>query len=69
MVNALPIQIIIPAEDMVDDIDLHVTDVDGDLTDAIARVTGEGFDIVSKAPLRMSVLRVRPDEHVLVFVV
>ncbi|WAC56500.1 non-ribosomal peptide synthetase [Gordonia sp. SL306] len=69
MVNALPIQIIIPAEDIVDELDLRVTDVDGDLTDAIARVTGEGFDIVSKAPLRMSVLRVRPDEHVLVFVV
>ncbi|AZG48348.1 non-ribosomal peptide synthetase [Gordonia insulae] len=69
MMNSVPKQMIVPADVFADDLDLRVVDVAGDVADEIARVTGAGFDIVSRAPVRMSVLRNGPEDHVLVFVV
>ncbi|GAA1479884.1 hypothetical protein GCM10009624_03240 [Gordonia sinesedis] len=69
MINGEPIQVIIPADVITRDVDVTAVDVDGPLEDAIAAVTGRGFDITASAPMRLAVLRVADDEHVLVFVV
>ncbi|MGW5073598.1 non-ribosomal peptide synthase/polyketide synthase [Rhodococcus sp. NPDC004095] len=50
--------------------DLAPVDVDpADLYGAVARLVAEGFDVTSDVPLRAAVLRVAPDEYVLVLVV
>ncbi|MFW0784010.1 amino acid adenylation domain-containing protein [Gordonia sp. CPCC 206044] len=69
MVGSAPRQVIVPADVACRSAELEIVDVDGDLADAIETVTGEGFDIVSGSPVRTRLLRVSPDDHVLVFVV
>ncbi|WP_152447813.1 non-ribosomal peptide synthase/polyketide synthase, partial [Rhodococcus triatomae] len=50
--------------------DLAPVDVDAaGLFGAVARLVAEGFDVTSDVPLRAAVLRVAPDEYVLVLVV
>ncbi|ROZ98632.1 non-ribosomal peptide synthetase, partial [Gordonia sp. OPL2] len=69
MIDGAPTQVILPIEEVVGHLDLETIDVTGDLGDAIAAVTGVGFDVVASPPIRFALLRVATDDHVLVFVV
>ena len=69
MINGEPVQVIMPADALDNDVLLEVRDVAGSLSAEIAEITGAGFDITVRPPVRAVLLRVSPDEHVLVFVV
>ena len=69
MINGEPVQVIMPADALDNDVLLEVRDVAGSLSAEIAEITGAGFDITVRPPVRAVLLRVSADEHVLVFVV
>ncbi|WP_223204905.1 amino acid adenylation domain-containing protein [Gordonia jinghuaiqii] len=69
MINGEPMQVIIPSEVVVGELDFRTVKVTGEVREAIAEITGEGFDVTTQAPVRMAVLEVAPEDHVLVFVV
>lgn len=69
MISGEPTQVIIPSEVVVGQLDYRTVTVTGDVEDAIAQVTGEGFDVASQPPVRVAVLEVSPTDHVLVAVV
>ncbi|ACY22918.1 amino acid adenylation domain protein [Gordonia bronchialis DSM 43247] len=69
MINGEPIQVIIPAEVVAAELDITPRPVTGDIDDAIAAVTGRGFDVTTSAPVRLAVLQVSEREHVIVFVI
>ncbi|WP_085947076.1 non-ribosomal peptide synthetase [Gordonia soli] len=70
LVDGDPIQVVVPTGDALGSIERSASDVaPGELESAIGAVTGRGFDVTAAPPLRLAVLRVSPDEHVLVFVV
>ncbi|WP_372512880.1 amino acid adenylation domain-containing protein [Gordonia alkanivorans] len=68
MINGEPMQIISPPDEVVG-LDVTPVPVSGSVADAIAAVTGRGFDITTAPPVRLALLRVDEDEHVVVFVV
>ncbi|AZG48356.1 non-ribosomal peptide synthetase [Gordonia insulae] len=69
MINGEPIQVIMPADVVESDLTIELREVSSSLEAAIGRVTGEGFDITTRPPVRAVLLRVSAEEHVLVFVV
>ena len=69
MVNGRPVQVIIPADDAADRIDMQVVDVSDDIASAIAEVNAVGFDVTEQPPIRLKLLRVSNTGHVLSFVV
>lgn len=69
MVNGRPVQVITPADDAADAVDLRVAEVSGDTASAVAEVNAAGFDITEQPPTRLRLLRVSNTEHVLCFVV
>ncbi|MFJ2885087.1 amino acid adenylation domain-containing protein [Streptomyces sp. NPDC087305] len=65
--DGTPAQRVLPPEEA--DIRLRVLDVSADAVDATVRETScEGFGLDTEPPFRATVLRVAPQEHVLVFV-
>ncbi|MFV3116270.1 amino acid adenylation domain-containing protein [Gordonia amicalis] len=68
MINGEPMQIISPPDEVAG-LDVTPVPVSGSIADAIAAVTGRGFDITTAPPVRLALLRVSDDEHVVVFVV
>ncbi|MFW0784017.1 amino acid adenylation domain-containing protein [Gordonia sp. CPCC 206044] len=69
MINGDPIQVIIPADVIDSDLTVEVREVEGSLPEAIAEVTGQGFDITTNPPVRAVLLRVSATEHVFAVVV
>ncbi|GAB89946.1 putative non-ribosomal peptide synthetase [Gordonia rhizosphera NBRC 16068] len=69
MINGEPTQVILPADVVESEIVVEVRDAGRSLEDAIANVTGKGFDIATLPPVRAVLLRVSATEHILVFVV
>ncbi|MDY6808872.1 MAG: amino acid adenylation domain-containing protein [Actinomycetota bacterium] len=69
MINGEPIQVILPADVVESELTVQVREVGSALGDAIGEVTGEGFDITTRPPVRAVLLRVSTTEHVLVFVI
>ncbi|MFW0795581.1 amino acid adenylation domain-containing protein [Gordonia sp. CPCC 205515] len=69
MISGEPTQVIIPPDALDDRLDFRVLTVEGEVTEAIGAITGEGFDVTAQPPVRMAVLRSGPTDHVLVFVV
>nr|WP_255218667.1 non-ribosomal peptide synthetase [Gordonia paraffinivorans] len=67
MINGEPMQVISPPDEIVG-LGLEATPVHGSVHDAIAAVTSRGFDITTAPPVRLALLRVDEDEHILVFV-
>ncbi|WP_441316568.1 amino acid adenylation domain-containing protein [Gordonia paraffinivorans] len=67
MINGEPMQVISPPDEIVG-LGLEATQVHGSVHDAIAAVTSRGFDITTAPPVRLALLRVDEDEHILVFV-
>ncbi|WP_168699210.1 non-ribosomal peptide synthetase [Gordonia paraffinivorans] len=67
MINGEPMQVISPPDEIVG-LGLEATPVHGNVHDAIAAVTSRGFDITTAPPVRLALLRVDEDEHILVFV-
>ncbi len=61
-----PVQVVVDAETAVARIEMTVVDVVGDLGDAVAGVTGRGFDVVHDLPVRAALLRLDDAHHVLV---
>jgi len=68
MVGDDPQQRLHPAEEVLAGLDLTPADVD-DVPAAVAAVTGRGFDVTTAPPIRSALLRRRPGDHVLVFVI
>ncbi len=68
MINGEPMQIISPPDEVAG-LDVNPVPVSGSVADAIAAVTGRGFDITTAPPVRLALLRVEEDVHVVVFVV
>ncbi|MFW0788914.1 amino acid adenylation domain-containing protein [Gordonia sp. CPCC 205333] len=69
MINGEPVQVISPADAVLADLDVAPVTVEGDMNAAIMAVTGQGFDVTEAAPVRLALLDVADDDHVLVFVV
>ncbi|MGC5248994.1 amino acid adenylation domain-containing protein [Gordonia sp. DT219] len=69
MINGEPVQVIMPADALDSEVTLEVRDSDGSRSSEIAQITGAAFDISVRPPVRVVLLRVSADEHVLVFVV
>ncbi|MEZ5210153.1 amino acid adenylation domain-containing protein [Gordonia sp. (in: high G+C Gram-positive bacteria)] len=69
MINGEPSQFIGSAESALGGARLDPIDVDGSLDDAIAEIFGVGFDVTAAPPIRLRLLRVAPDEHVVVLVI
>jgi amino acid adenylation domain-containing protein len=69
MINGEPIQVIMPADVVESDLTVELREVTTSLEAAIAEVTGAGFDIATRPPVRAVLLRIASDEHILVFVV
>ncbi|MBY4572419.1 non-ribosomal peptide synthetase [Gordonia paraffinivorans] len=67
MINGEPMQVISPPDEVLG-LGLEATPVHGNVHDAIAEVTSRGFDITTAPPVRLALLRVDEDEHILVFV-
>ncbi|WP_168703427.1 amino acid adenylation domain-containing protein [Gordonia paraffinivorans] len=67
MINGQPMQVISPPDEVLG-LGLEATPVHGSVHDAIAEVTSRGFDITTAPPVRLALLRVDEDEHILVFV-
>ncbi|MFC7426408.1 amino acid adenylation domain-containing protein [Nocardia tengchongensis] len=60
-------QLVLPAADPRALPELPVTDIAAaDIATAVAEVVGAGFDVTAAPPLRLRLLRLAPDEHVLV---
>ncbi len=69
MIDGMPTQVIRPADEVVAGLELTPVDISGPVNEAIAEVTGKGFDVVAAPPVRLALLRVGPAEHVMVFVI
>jgi acyl carrier protein len=69
MINGEPIQVILPADVVESELTVQVREVGSALEDAIGEVTGEGFDITTRPPVRAVLLRLSTTEHILVFVI
>ncbi|NLE82654.1 MAG: amino acid adenylation domain-containing protein [Rhodococcus sp.] len=69
MINGAPIQVVHTAQEAVARLDLTPIPAGGDLDAALAELTGRGFDVTVAAPLRLALLQVAEDDHVLVFVI
>ncbi len=69
MINGVPTQVISPAESVTDLVSMPVTEVSGDLGEAITAITGLGFDVTTRPPLRLALLKVSDTEHVVVLVI
>uniref|UniRef100_UPI003D8A50FD amino acid adenylation domain-containing protein n=1 Tax=Gordonia sp. B7-2 TaxID=3420932 RepID=UPI003D8A50FD len=69
MIGGEPHQVIIPADVVAGSLDFRRVVVEGEVAEAIASVTGEGFNVAVQVPLRLAVLELSPTEHILVFVV
>ncbi|MEU1206888.1 amino acid adenylation domain-containing protein [Nocardia sp. NPDC005825] len=60
-------QQVLPATDPRARPELPVTEIDAaEIADRVAEVVGAGFDVTAAPPLRLRLLRLAPDEHVLV---
>lgn len=68
MINGEPSQLIGAADGALSALRVEPVDVTGPLEDAIARVSGVGFDVTVAPPVRLAVLRVSPSDHVVVLV-
>ncbi|AFA74604.1 putative non-ribosomal peptide synthetase [Gordonia polyisoprenivorans VH2] len=69
MLDGEPVQLVLEPEAALTRIERSVRDVRGDVDAEIATVTGGGFDVTAGPPLRLALLAVAPDDHILVFVV
>ena len=70
MVNGDPIQVIMPADgDWADSLTLRSEPTGSKVAEAIAAVTGEGFDVTGELPVRAALLQRDASSHVLVVVV
>lgn len=69
MINGEPVQVIMPADALDNDVVLEIRDAGPSPVAQIAEITGEGFDITVAPPVRAVLLRISAHEHVLVFVI
>ncbi|MDJ0025656.1 amino acid adenylation domain-containing protein [Gordonia alkanivorans] len=69
LVDGEPMQVILEAGAALELLERSVVDVEGDPIPVIADFTGRGFDVTAAPPLRMVLLRLTDEEHILVFVV
>ncbi|MFT3661296.1 MAG: amino acid adenylation domain-containing protein [Gordonia sp. (in: high G+C Gram-positive bacteria)] len=70
MVGGRPVQLIQPADTVSANLDLTPHPVSEDtVAGAVAAVTGRGFDVSEAAPLRIALLQLADDDHVVVFVI
>lgn len=70
MVGGRPVQLIETADTVLASLDLTPHPVAAEnLSGAVAAVTGRGFDVTKAAPLRVALLRLDDDAHVVAFVV
>ncbi|MFZ2510975.1 MAG: amino acid adenylation domain-containing protein [Gordonia sp. (in: high G+C Gram-positive bacteria)] len=69
MVGGRPVQLIERADKVVAGLDLVPVAVQGDLAERVAEITGEGFDVTTQPPLRIAILALGEDDHVIVFVI
>ncbi|GAC56448.1 putative non-ribosomal peptide synthetase [Gordonia hirsuta DSM 44140 = NBRC 16056] len=69
MVGGRPVQLIEPAEKVLAELDLSPHPVGDQFEGAVAAVTGRGFDVTQKAPIRVALLQLADDDYVIVFVV
>ncbi|WP_143965715.1 amino acid adenylation domain-containing protein [Gordonia zhaorongruii] len=68
MVDGEPVSRLTSVTDVLSGLNLDPVDVDGSPIDAVAAVMDRGFDLTAAAPVRIRLLRVSPDEHLIVFV-
>ncbi|AZZ81206.1 non-ribosomal peptide synthetase [Gordonia alkanivorans] len=69
LVGGEPMQVVLEAGAALELLERRVVDVEGDPIPVIAEFTGRGFDVTAAPPLRMVLLRLTDEEHILVFVV
>ncbi len=69
MVGGRPVQLVESADAVLAELDLEVRPVGDDLPAAVGEVTGRGFDVTESAPVRIAVLGLGADDHVVIFVV
>ncbi|UCZ91774.1 amino acid adenylation domain-containing protein [Gordonia sp. WA4-43] len=69
MINGEPTQFIGTVDSVVRQVTLEEVTVHGALEPAIAAVTGRGFDVTIAPPVRLALLHVAADEHVVVLVI
>lgn len=66
MIGGEPMQLVRPVAQARAEVDFAVREVTGSLEQAVAEVTGRGFDVSERLPIRGALLRTAPDSHVLV---
>ncbi len=69
LVDGEPMQVVLETSAALELLERSVVDVEGDPIPVIAEFTGRGFDVTAAPPLRMVLLRLTAEEHILVFVV
>ncbi|WP_324290183.1 non-ribosomal peptide synthetase [Gordonia sp. SL306] len=69
MIKDEPIQVIMPADVVESELTIEERTVTTSIESAIGQVTGEGFDITTRPPVRAVLLKASAHEHILVFVV
>lgn len=69
LVDGEPMQVVLEPAAALELLERNLVEVDGDPVPYIAEFTGRGFDVTIAPPLRMALLRLADEEHILVFVV
>ncbi|WP_246221932.1 MULTISPECIES: amino acid adenylation domain-containing protein [Gordonia] len=69
MINGEPSQVISPPDAIIAGLVLNPVPVEGALDEAIRKVTATGFDITTRPPVRLALLRTGRDEYVVVLVI
>ncbi|MDL9937935.1 amino acid adenylation domain-containing protein [Gordonia sp. ABSL1-1] len=72
MLGGEPSQVVLDAAQALELIERRIIDVGGggaDIEATIADITGRGFDVTAQPPLRVALLALAPDDHILVLVV
>jgi len=69
MVDGQPMQVVLEPTEALGLIERPVVEAGSDPASVIAEFTGRGFDVTVAPPLRLMLLALAPDEHILVFVV